>query len=51
MQARFRAHYTLGDNVITAGYEWEQLSEFDLFVQDATGAYTFNGTCGPRSTS
>jgi hypothetical protein len=47
MQARFRAHYTIGDNVITAGYEWEQLSEFDLFVQDATGAYTFNNTCGP----
>ncbi len=46
-QAKIRAHYTLGDNVITAGYEWEQLSEFDLFVQDATGAYTFNTTCGP----
>jgi hypothetical protein len=45
-QARFRAHYTLGDHVITAGYEWEDLSEFDLFVQDATGAYTFNSTCG-----
>ena len=46
-QARARAHYTIGDNVITAGYEWEQLKEFDLFVQDATGAYTFNDTCGP----
>lgn len=46
-QAKIRAHYTIGDNVITAGYEWEQLSEFDLFVQDATGAYTFNNTCGP----
>ena len=46
-QARVRAHYTVGDNVITAGYEWEELREFDLFVQDATGAYTFNNTCGP----
>jgi Carboxypeptidase regulatory-like domain/TonB-dependent Receptor Plug Domain/TonB dependent receptor len=46
-QARFRAHYTIGDNVITAGYEWEQLAEFDLFVQDATGAYTFSNGCGP----
>jgi carboxypeptidase family protein/TonB-dependent receptor-like protein len=46
-QARFRAHYTLGDNVITAGYEWEQTAEFDLFVQQATGSYTFNNTCGP----
>ena len=46
-QARFRAHYTLGDHVITGGYEWEKLSEFDLFVQDATGAYTFSNACGP----
>jgi len=46
-QARFRAHYTLGDHVITGGYEWEKLSEFDLFVQDATGAYTFSTGCGP----
>jgi Carboxypeptidase regulatory-like domain/TonB-dependent Receptor Plug Domain/TonB dependent receptor len=46
-QAQFRAHYTIGDNVITAGYSWEQLAEFDLFVQDATGAYTFSTACGP----
>ncbi len=46
-QAKIRGHYTLGDNVITAGYEWEQLAEFDLFVQDATGAYTFSTGCGP----
>ncbi len=46
-QARFRAHYTVGDHVITAGYEWEKLSEFDLFVQNATGAYTFSTACGP----
>ncbi|HEX3920324.1 MAG TPA: TonB-dependent receptor [Caulobacteraceae bacterium] len=46
-QFRARAHYTLGDNVVTAGYEWERTSEFDLFVQDATGAYTFNDSCGP----
>jgi hypothetical protein len=46
-QAQFRAHYTIGDNVITAGYSWEQLAEFDLFVQEATGAYTFSDGCGP----
>jgi hypothetical protein len=46
-QAKIRAHYTIGDHVLTAGYEWEDLAEFDLFVQDATGAYTFNNTCGP----
>ena len=37
-QARFRGHYALGDHVITAGYEWERLDTFDLFVQDATPA-------------
>ena len=47
MQFQGRAHYTLGDNVITAGYAWEKLAEFDLFVQDATGAYTFSNACGP----
>ena len=46
-QAQLRAHYTIGDNVITAGYAWEQLTEFDLFVQEADGDYTFSNTCGP----
>jgi hypothetical protein len=46
-QVRARAHYTIGDNVVTAGYEFEQLREFDLFVQNATGAYTFSNGCGP----
>jgi hypothetical protein len=46
-QAKFKGHYTLGDHVITAGYEWEKLSEFDLFVQESHGDYVFNNTCGP----
>jgi hypothetical protein len=46
-QAKFRGHYTLGDHVITAGYEWEKLSEFDLFVQEAAGDYVFSNSCGP----
>ena len=50
-QGKFRAHYTLGDNVFTGGYEWEQTSEFDLFVQRATGAYVFSTSCGPALTS
>lgn len=46
-QGRFRATYTLGDHVLSGGVEHEELSEFDLFVQDATGAYTFSNGCGP----
>ena len=45
-QLRFRGSYTLGDHVISGGYELEDLREFDLFVQDATGAYTFSSGCG-----
>ncbi|HEY3799370.1 MAG TPA: TonB-dependent receptor [Caulobacteraceae bacterium] len=46
-QVKLRGHYTLGDNVITGGVEWEQLATFDLFLQRSTGVYTFNNTCGP----
>ncbi|MEJ0064811.1 MAG: carboxypeptidase regulatory-like domain-containing protein [Caulobacteraceae bacterium] len=38
---RFRAHYKVGDHVLTAGYERESLSVFNLFDQNATGAYIF----------
>ncbi|HZZ90406.1 MAG TPA: carboxypeptidase regulatory-like domain-containing protein [Caulobacteraceae bacterium] len=40
-QVRFRAHYKLGDHVFTAGYEREALSVFNLFDQNANGAYVF----------
>jgi len=45
-QVRARADYTWNDHVITAGVEHEQAKLFDLFVQNATGAYTFNSSCG-----
>lgn len=45
-QYKLRGNYTLGNQVLTAGYEHEELAEFDLFVQDATGAYTFSSGCG-----
>ncbi len=45
-QYKLRANYTLGDHVLTGGYEHEDLREFDLFVQNATGAYTFSSGCG-----
>ncbi|HEY1751626.1 MAG TPA: TonB-dependent receptor [Caulobacteraceae bacterium] len=47
LQFQGRAHWTAGDHVVTGGYSWEKLGEFDLFVQDATGALTFSNACGP----
>jgi hypothetical protein len=40
-------NYTLGRNVITGGYEFDDVKESDLFVQNATGSFTFNNKCGP----
>src|SRR6201999_3581576 len=45
-QIRARVNYTLGDHVLSAGIEHEQLEEFDLFVQYATGLYVFSNACG-----
>lgn len=45
-QMRWRGTYTFGDHAITGGYEHEELKEFDLFVQRATGDYVFSGGCG-----
>ncbi|MFI4975750.1 MAG: TonB-dependent receptor domain-containing protein [Caulobacterales bacterium] len=46
-QIKFKGNYKIGDHVVIGGYEHEQLKEFDLFVQDATGVYTFSTACGP----
>jgi hypothetical protein len=46
-QYKARADYTWGSNVTTIGYEHEDLSVSDLFVQNATGTYTFSTGCGP----
>ncbi len=43
---RFRAHYKLGAHTFTAGYEHEHLSVFNLFDQNANGAYVFSSACG-----
>jgi hypothetical protein len=40
---RIRAHYKLDNNTFTIGYEREQLSVFNLFDQNANGAYIFSG--------
>jgi hypothetical protein len=42
-----KINYTLGRNVITAGYEFDDVKESDLFVQNATGNYVFSNGCGP----
>ena len=34
--------YTVGDHVITGGYEYEKLDVFNLFVQEAEGEYRFS---------
>ena len=49
-QLKLKAHYDLGQNIVTGGYEWERLKESDLFVQNATGAYTFSSACGAFNT-
>jgi hypothetical protein len=45
-QIKAKANYTLGDHVITAGYERDMVTSSDLFVQYATGLYVFNSYCG-----
>src|SRR5579872_1364724 len=46
-QIKFKGNYRIDNHIILAGYEHEQLKEFDLFVQNATGTYTFSTACGP----
>jgi hypothetical protein len=41
---RARGNFTYGQHTFTAGYEREQLDVFNLFVQNATGDYTFGPT-------
>ncbi len=37
--------YTLGDHVITGGYEREDLDIFNMFIQEAEGEYRFDSLC------
>ena len=41
-QYRAKGIYTLGNHKITGGYERENLKIWDVFVQNANGAYVFN---------
>jgi outer membrane receptor for ferrienterochelin and colicin len=50
-QLKFKANYKIGEHVLLAGYEFEKLDEFDLFVQNATGTYTFSTACGPGASA
>ena len=49
--ARFKADYRWGDHTITAGLEAERVSVFNLFVQNANGAYVFNSISALQSGS
>jgi outer membrane receptor for ferrienterochelin and colicin len=37
--------YTMGDHVITGGYEREDLDIFNMFIQEAEGEYRFDSLC------
>ena len=45
---RAKANYTIGDHVLTGGYEREELSVFNIFVQNANGAYIFGSATNPN---
>jgi outer membrane receptor for ferrienterochelin and colicin len=40
---KFAANYIVGDHVITAGYERDELEIFNLFIQEAEGEFDFDG--------
>lgn len=41
-QAKFKADYLVGDHTITAGYEFDSVDIFNLFLQDSLGDVRFN---------
>ena len=42
LQLKIKGDYYLGDHLITAGYEMEDLDVFNLFVANSEGSYVFN---------
>ena len=45
---KYRAKYTTGMHVFTAGYEREWLDVFNEFVQQGNGEYVFDSSCGAK---
>ncbi|MFQ6006541.1 MAG: carboxypeptidase regulatory-like domain-containing protein [Woeseia sp.] len=43
--------YTLGDHVISGGYEQEEIDIFNLFLQHTVGEYRFDEQCFPGNPS
>ncbi|MFQ5548504.1 MAG: carboxypeptidase regulatory-like domain-containing protein [Woeseia sp.] len=43
--------YTLGDHVISGGYEQEEIDIFNLFLQHTVGEYRFDEQCFPGNDS
>jgi hypothetical protein len=42
---KFSGTYNLGDHAITAGFERDELSVFNMFVQEAQGEFEFERAC------
>jgi outer membrane receptor for ferrienterochelin and colicin len=45
-QFKIKADYQMGDHLITAGYEYETLDIFNLFIINATGTVFFDSIAG-----
>lgn len=43
---KFAGKYLFGDHVITGGYERDELTIFNLFIQETEGEYRFDRSCG-----
>lgn len=48
-QFKVKMDYQLGDHLITAGYEYETLDVFNLFIINATGTVFFGGDGGTNA--
>lgn len=43
---KFAGKYVTGNHVITGGYELDELTIFNLFIQETEGEYRFDRSCG-----
>lgn len=43
---KFAGKYLVGDHLITGGYERDELTIFNLFIQETEGEYRFDRSCG-----
>ena len=43
---KLAGNYTIGDHVLTGGYEQDDLDVYNLFIQETRGEYRFDEECG-----